>query len=155
METFFALLLLTQLPLSDLPQPTPADYEPTAIPQYPDYVNILQIPAYSAGASHCEEDPYRPGKYKFHPEFLSRMGAQYPRVLFDGHLLVWSRAHNAYHFGPRLASGESDPLAGKVARWSEEQDFNTKHTTRKLAIPGGTKKSVLPALHGDRDATER
>lgn len=139
METFLALVLLSQL--SDLPQPSPADYDNReSIPQYPGYVNILQIPAYSAGASHCEEDTYRPGYYKFRPEFLPRMGAQYPRVLFDGHLLDWSRARNCYYFGPRLASGDVDPLAGQVARWSEEQDFHTKHTTRVLAVPARAKK---------------
>lgn len=143
MTTLLAILLCQVPPAESslVPVEPPSYSESTEpIPQYPGYVNILQVPAFSAGASHCEEDPRRPGYYKFKPEFLPRMGASYPHVLFDGHLLDYSSRDNCYRFSARLASGDTDPLCKQVARWTEEQRFDTKVTTRRLILPTNAKR---------------
>lgn len=147
MTTALLLLILCQSPPTStaesslVPVESPSQTDLLeAIPQHPGYVNILQVPAFSAGASHCEEDSKRPGYYKFKPEFLPRMGASYPRVLFDGHLLVYSHRDNCYYFSAHLASGDTDPLCKQVARWTEEQRFDTKVTTRRLILPTNAKR---------------
>lgn len=127
--------LLSQI-TSGIPDPSPSD-----VSNAPRYFDMSHIPAYSAGYSHCEQDTRNPHYYACKPEFISRMAERFPYVEFSGHYLDWHPRDQQYRYHPTLPTGSADPYAGKLAKWSERQNFDTKEVERHLIPPDHKKVS--------------
>lgn len=132
MNLLLTFCLLSQIE-SGIPSPSTSDRL-----QPPAYFDMAHIPAYSAGYSHCEQDVKNPKYYACKPQFLPMMAVRFPRVEFEGHYLDWSARDQLYRFHYSLPSGSADPYAGKPAKWTERQDFDSKQVERHLILPTTT-----------------
>lgn len=125
MNLLIALTLLTQIE-SGVPA-----YLPSAAAYFP----MERIPAYSAGYSHCEQDPLNPHYYACKPHFIHAMGERFPFVEFSGHRLDWDHKAGLYRYNYLLSSGSADPYAGQPVKWTERQNYDSKQVERTLILP--------------------